>query len=97
MSIFHQNFEDFQVENSYDLFLANPPYFQEGEGRISPDQRRQSARTFTHISKQNFLEKLIELKPQIRFLYFLMRGQIDNENFKPCKEISTGTYIYQLT
>ncbi len=44
-------------KGQFDYIFCNPPYFNVGEGRVSPDVRRQKCRTFEVDSLSIVLEK----------------------------------------
>ncbi|WP_127714964.1 methyltransferase [Halobacteriovorax sp. HLS] len=59
--IFIQDYKDHDRLEKYDLILINPPYFINGKGRTSPDERRQVCRSFG----EGELESLIEFSKSV--------------------------------
>lgn len=53
--VFHQNYEQFDSQEKYDLILANPPYFFHGRGLLSPSQEKNRCRFFMDSSFAQFL------------------------------------------
>jgi tRNA1Val (adenine37-N6)-methyltransferase len=52
-------FGEWRPSETFDLIVCNPPYFSKGQGRVSPDERKQMARTFM-IDDWNTLINLIK-------------------------------------
>jgi len=55
------NFLNFNRPASFDLILSNPPYFELGSGRLSPDLKRNLCRHFDEGLLAKFISKIFEL------------------------------------
>lgn len=85
------------IDQKYDLFVANPPYFTSLHHRKSPDERRQICRGFEIESFEEMLIHLRRFKDNFKWIYFLQRGELRYPDCKRIVEISPHTFIYQLT
>lgn len=55
------DFNNFHCEEKFDLILSNPPYFELGSGRLSPDKNRNMCRHFDKDKLSKFIEKVFAL------------------------------------
>lgn len=54
-------FSTFDSDQKYDLIICNPPYFDKGAGRISPNLQKQICRTFEFDSAELYVKKILSL------------------------------------
>jgi tRNA1Val (adenine37-N6)-methyltransferase len=52
-------FSSLSLNQKFDLIVSNPPYFLKGEGRVSPDARKQMCRTWERDDLQVLIEKAL--------------------------------------
>lgn len=67
-----QDFKENERMEKYDLVLINPPYFENGKGRISPDGRRQLCRSFNKGELElllNFSQEILKPKGEIHIVH----------------------------
>lgn len=60
--IIHSSIGQYKTEIKFDCIVCNPPYFNSGEGRKSPSESKQVARTLEIDSLETFILKMIALK-----------------------------------
>ena len=72
VEIIQESIGNYDTKAHFDLVVSNPPYFQKGTGRVSPNMNRQICRTFEIDSLETFLQRIRELKSEqgIAFLVF---------------------------
>lgn len=58
-------------EKKYDLVLSNPPYFREGEGRVSQSKEKQKCRTFQDENLIEWFKKSLSYLSKEGSFYFL--------------------------
>lgn len=71
---------ELSLEQKYDLIVCNPPYFENGSGRVSPNENRQIARTFMIDSPCVLLEKILNLLSKGAKAYILIPNNDKNWN-----------------
>lgn len=72
-------------ENRYDLILCNPPYFQLGQGKLSPSEFKNRCRFFIDSDFQNLILGIANsLAPQGRA--FLLLRSLEDHGFNYFKE-----------
>lgn len=77
-----EDFMHFKTDRKFDLIITNPPYFDFGKGRISPDREKQNCRTFTsEMNLSKWIELCLSLLKTDGELYLVTR----NENKKQIK------------
>ena len=48
--------EGYESKDKFDLIVSNPPYFNPGHSRLSPNKNKSKCRTFENSSLKNFVE-----------------------------------------
>ena len=78
-NIFEYSYE--RLKGEYSVILANPPYFEQGEARLSDNMQKNICRHFLNGSINNFLEKSYTLLSKQGIL-FILRPLSSYESFK---------------
>ncbi|MBD65749.1 MAG: hypothetical protein CME62_11115 [Halobacteriovoraceae bacterium] len=89
-------FTDLIIDKRVEILVANPPYFNAGEGRASQNKNRYYCRHFVQDNFDDFMDKLFELKKDISYIYFVTRVEINREGVIKLKDLGKGNSIYQL-
>ena len=59
--------------NTFDLIVSNPPYFQPGQGMLSPSAFKNRCRFFLDSSFANFILAMVNALAEGGLAYFLLR------------------------
>jgi len=65
----------------FDYILCNPPYFKKGEGRRSPNEKKQLCRTFEINDLDKVFEKAEEWLKQSGYLCLSLRDEQEVEKY----------------
>jgi tRNA1(Val) A37 N6-methylase TrmN6 len=79
--IFWDNYENrmsSQFENRYDVIICNPPYFQKGQGKLSPSEFKNRCRFFMDSSLESLISFMIFALKKKGEAYFLIRSLSDH-------------------
>lgn len=70
----------FKTDRTFDLVITNPPYFDFGKGRISPDIEKQNCRTFTsEMNLSRWIELCLSFLKTNGELYLVTRKENKNQ------------------
>lgn len=73
-------FSKYQIEDKFDLVLANPPYFNKGHGRVSSDINKQKCRTFEIDDLSVLLKLMIDLRSDRGLACLVIRNDLKEQN-----------------
>lgn len=94
---YHADFKDFaqEIDDTYDLIVCNPPYFESSINRTDLPSGREIARFKTALSYQDLLEGVVKLlSPSGQFALTLPFQ--DKEEFLS-QAMSRGLYCHRIT
>lgn len=82
-------------ENTYDLILSNPPYFQPEHGTLSPSQFKNRCRFFLDSSFEKFILAMVNALKLGGKAYFLLRPSLQHgyDLFAELTRLLQGTGI----
>lgn len=74
LSISIQSFKEFSSSTKYSLICSNPPYYLPGSGQLSPDPRRNIARSFVRDGWESLLLVVENSLEQEGKAYFVLKN-----------------------
>lgn len=82
-------------QNTFDVIISNPPYFQRGHGVLSPSQFKNRCRFFLDSSFQNYIRALENSLASKGKAYFLLRSLAHHgfDLFADVQQIVRGTSV----
>jgi tRNA1Val (adenine37-N6)-methyltransferase len=95
-------FSEYVIEETFDLVLANPPYFCQGHGRVSKNLNKQKCRTFEVDDLSILLKLMTELRSDKGVACLVIRNDLNEQNavldkYNFIEAKSFGTYsIFKL-
>jgi tRNA1(Val) A37 N6-methylase TrmN6 len=92
-----EDFKSFSPLEKYDVVVSNPPYFKEGNGRISPNENRQKCRFYSDQEIELLLKKCLSLVTTNGSIFISHREDLReyDSRFRLLKEIS-GAKLFGL-
>lgn len=101
LSFLNKNYSELHSEkfaNTYDLILCNPPYFHQGQGKLSPSEFKNRCRFFLDSDFKSLLQGIAHaLKPQGQ-AYVLLRDQKEHgwNSFEEAQKVLSDMQLEKL-
>ncbi|WP_374074660.1 methyltransferase [Bdellovibrio bacteriovorus] len=101
LKFLNQNYADLLSKNfadTYDLILCNPPYFHQGQGKLSPSEFKNRCRFFLDSDFKSLLLGIAHaLKPEGQ-AYVLLRDQKEHgwNSFEEARKILSDMHLEKL-